>query len=388
MASPIGELAIAAVQKYGKALLKFITANEVDYRQSHQIGYYIPKHLWKHFTPQAPEKGVNYTHPVKVNWQAHLETNSNVKWYGVGTRSEYRITGFGKGFPYSNNPDLVGDLLVLIPKSLNEFVAFILFEDDDIEEIQTALGIEITDGYVFHEQGVVPLLTEDACLDQKFRAFVEQLEKLPPGSTFSSVTLSALRDCVRNFDKLTFDQKLLQGMKEEYRLYSIAERKIYSPQVMKIFKSIDDFIAVALSILNSRKSRAGRSLENHVEEVLKNAHVPYDRGATVGGTTPDFIIPSAARYPSIKSDPKDIMIVGVKTTCKDRWRQVLQEAPNVEKKYILTLQDGISSKQVNQMVSENVQLVVPKQLHSSFSKDVHSHLWDIETFVNRAKAIA
>ncbi len=63
----------------------------------------------------GPEKGRNDEAEVTVHWQEdQLITNSRVKWYGKGTRSEYRLTRFGKGFPFLT-PESVGDLLVLIP---------------------------------------------------------------------------------------------------------------------------------------------------------------------------------------------------------------------------------------------------------------------------------
>ena len=36
---------------------------------------------------------------------------------------------------------MVGDLLILIPKSLNEFIAYVLDYDEDIEELQSALSL-------------------------------------------------------------------------------------------------------------------------------------------------------------------------------------------------------------------------------------------------------
>jgi uncharacterized metal-binding protein len=49
-------------------------------------------------------------------------------------------------------------------------------------------------------------------------------------------------------------------------------------------------------------------------------------------------------YPTNK-----LFMVGVKTTCKDRWRQVLNEAKRVKDKHILTTQQGISKRQLNDM---------------------------------------
>src|SRR5204863_5867468 len=94
MSSPACEQAIIDAQKVGRALLKFISPNDVGLTGGHQKGYYLPKAVWKVFTPFPPTKGVNNDHPVEAIWQDGRVTKSTVKWYGTGTRSEYRLTGF------------------------------------------------------------------------------------------------------------------------------------------------------------------------------------------------------------------------------------------------------------------------------------------------------
>lgn len=68
------------------------------------------------------------------------------------------------------------------------------------------------------------------------------------------------------------------------------------------------------------------------------------------------------------------MCLGAKTTCKDRWRQVLNEADNVPVKHLFTLQQGISRNQLSEMYHENVCLVVPAQYLNSFDKEFQSRI--------------
>jgi len=77
-----------------------------------------------------------------VVWQDGRITNSRVVWYGRGSRSEYRLTRFGKDFPFLT-ADCVGDLLVIIPKSHAEFSAYVLDTDEDVDEVQATLGVQI-----------------------------------------------------------------------------------------------------------------------------------------------------------------------------------------------------------------------------------------------------
>jgi hypothetical protein len=78
--------------------------------------------------------------------------------------------------------------------------------------------------------------------------------------------------------------------------------------------------------------------------------------------------------------------VGIKTTCKDRWRQVVNEARRVLDKHILTIQQGISATQLTQMHSSRVKLVVPAKLHKQYPKGTPITLLNVEEFVRMVKA--
>ena len=77
---------------------------------SHECGFYLPISVWQMYTPHAPVKGRNDKHPVSIVWQDGRRTDSVITWYGAA-KHEYRLTRFGKDFPFLNE-DVVGDLLV------------------------------------------------------------------------------------------------------------------------------------------------------------------------------------------------------------------------------------------------------------------------------------
>ena len=74
-------------------------------------------------------------------------------------------------------------------------------------------------------------------------------------------------------------------------------------------------------------------------------------------------------------------MLAVKTTCKDRWRQILAEADRIGTKHLLTLQEGISERQFQEMVDAGVQLVVPEPLKEKFPSSVREHLQTVESFI-------
>lgn len=384
MQSLFGERALEQTLHYGNALLKFISPNDVGLTGGHQYGFYLPKSVYQMFTPQPPEKGAVTKFPIFIEWQDDVITNSVITWYGAKTRKEYRLTKFGKGFPYLNH-DMVGDLLVLIRKGENEFLAYILDLEDDIENIQAALGIEVVDSWGIYQPGVEIFESEDDCIDRHFRDFVKNLADFPSGSAFSTEARKVLKECLKRFEQLKADDSLIRSMDAEYRLFKLAERQICQPDVIRLFRDIDDFLKTASSILNRRKSRAGRSLENHIQQVLLDAGIPHEMRAKSIEGIPDIVIPSEAAYHDNNYPVDELFIVGVKTTCKDRWRQVLNEGPRVATKHILTIQPGISTKQLDEMNRGNVTLVVPKSIHDKYPKKRDIKLLTVEGFVSQVR---
>lgn len=110
--SEILNSAIVKVQNAKYAFCRFITANDTGKNGSHQAGFYIPKCAAALLFDTPGVKGENKDKMVKVKWQDDFTTDSRFIYYGQGTRNEYRITRFGKGFPFFEE-DNVGDLLIL-----------------------------------------------------------------------------------------------------------------------------------------------------------------------------------------------------------------------------------------------------------------------------------
>lgn len=383
MGSPSSEEAIREALGYGKALLKFLSPNDCGVTGTHQDGFLLPKRgdVWKLFTPHPPEKGVKSKHEVRIQWPDGRLTNSVVTWYGQKTRSEYRLTRFGRNFPW-RDPDLVGALLVLIPKTQDEFNAWILELEDDIEDIQAALGVFVVERWAVYDAETDDVETEDECVDRLFRAFAGTMEDFPSGRLLSEKTRETLDACLRGLRSKPLDEQLLEWVRSEYRLFRLVERQVFQPRVTRaVFGSLDEFLKTAMSIIQARKSRAGRSLENHVEHVLKESGIPFEMRVRVDGTRPDILIPGKVAYEDPDFPVRKLLAVGVKTTCKDRWRQVLNEAPRIPKKHILTIQEGISARQLEEMERSKVSLIVPKSLHAKYPSDRTITMFDIEGFV-------
>jgi hypothetical protein len=283
---------------------------------------------------------------------------------------------------------VVGSLLVLVPFTLETFKAFVLETDDEIETFQASLGIEtFGDWSVFHG-GAAKTESENECLDRVFGKIVTSLDEFPSGSWMASHAREAVTECAGSLEKVSADDRLLKWVTAEYQLFRSVERKLSLPSIQRQFRDVDEFINVAATVMNRRKSRAGHSLEHHVEELLRMEALPFDRQPRIDGKVrPDLLIPGKAAYEDPTFPVSRLVVAGLKTTCKDRWRQVLNEGRRVPEKHLLTLQEAISSDQLIEMREANITLVVPKPFHRGYDTETGIRLLTVEAFISKLRGL-
>lgn len=191
------------------------------------------------------------------------------------------------------------------------------------------------------------------------------------------------------------DMALVTWLSHEEALFRRLERRIVSAHLEKGFVDgsgvidVDGFIQFSLSVQNRRKSRMGQSLEHHLEAVFRAYGVAHVRGAiTENKQRPDFLFPSEEAYRTAPQGHTCLTMLGAKSTCKDRWRQVLAEASKVNRKHLLTLEPGISELQTEQMRNSGLQLVVPQSIQDSYTDGQRDWLWNLRDFIRDVEARA
>jgi type II restriction enzyme len=367
MPLPLVDRTVQDTFRTGKAILKYISRNDVGDTGGHQYGFYLPKNCWQLFTEMPPKKGIVSKSKVDVLWSDGTVTHSVVTWYGDKTRSEYRLTCFGRGFRFLQK-DNVGNLLVLVPLDYGHFNAYVLESEDDILAVLNALDIELIGGTtaVYEYGRVQSPEAENACVEGQLQAFIEGVTEFPKPVDMSAAARQALEHCIRNLHTQELDKRLMEAVETEYRLFRLVESRICTPLVTQQFPDIDAFLKTAQTILQRRKARAGLAFQNQVEALFVEKEVPYCAQPKIDGR-PDFIFPSQEAYLDSSFPPERLTSLALKTTCKDRWRQVLQEADRCQQKHLLTLQGGISVPQLIEMRNSNVTLVVPKPLQKDYN---------------------
>ncbi len=189
------------------------------------------------------------------------------------------------------------------------------------------------------------------------------------------------------------DHTLIAWMNEEEHLFRLLERSIVREKLSEGFgengDDVDDFVRFSLSVQNRRKSRVGHAFENHIEEVLKQNQVQFSRGQTTEGKQkPDFLFPGQIAYMDPDFPATKLRILAAKTTCKDRWRQVLPEADRIKHKHLITLEPTISNDQLEQIRDRDIQLVVPLPIQATYRDEQAQLLWSFKQFIDELRSIS
>lgn len=379
-----------AIQTVSNGLMtfcKFLSANDTGETGGHQSGIYLAKQSSKILFDTDGIRGENKEKWVTINWQNDFDTNSRFIYYGVGTRNEYRITNFGRNFPFLC-PEYTGALFILVKVSDVDYKAYILNTESDINQFLDTVGVSpVETNKLINISGDLPETLETSAIQR----FIEELDIDFPTSDIMSKAARNIQNSVYNHKEYIItnpDQKLIEWTDVEYRLFRALEHKRYGPLISGGFDSVDEFVAVANQVLNRRKSRAGKSLEHHLSAIFDANNIMYDAQViTEGNKKPDFLFPSYDDYHNLHFPCEKLNTLAAKTTCKDRWRQILNEADRLRgrTKFLCTLQQGISGSQMEEMQAEGVVLVVPEKYISTYPHDKQNRIWTVRKFVGYIK---
>ena len=385
--------AVNAVNTGQVSFCKFLTTNDLGLTGSHQQGIYVPLDAWSLLFQRPGVKGEFLEKAVTVRWNNDIETSSCFKYYGQKTRNEYRITRFGRGFLY-RDPEYCGDLLVLVKVEEAFYEAYIISNDENIDYFFDALGLSPADANSLIHIRERPRGTLEEIIEHDFIEFLhEALKRFPTTAEMSQTArlICERLNGVRENARTKPDEELLRWVDTEYHLFRKIEDEYYGDKISVHFRTIDDFLKLASEVMNRRKSRAGWSLEHHLSAAFRYNDLTFDSGKTTEGKKkPDFIFPGIDAYHNPAYDPGRLVFLGAKTTCKDRWRQILNEADRIETKYLFTLQRGISSNQLQEMKRASVFLVVPSPYKTDFPKEQRDELVSLKDFIQitRSKIVS
>lgn len=336
-----------------------------------------------------------------------ISENSTVTWYDSRvnhpTRSEFRLY-------FRSNPVMelanTGDLLLVAKRPSGEIMIIVVAAGSTVENqllwlfgvpVQLSNDFEYKDfddeyievdfaaRYILDELGIEIEEPEADRLDTLLERFEGVFPKTAEFSAFARETVPDVNP------QDGPDIVLLTWIEQEEKLFRRLERHVVADRLMSGFSDSDGvdvngFISFSLSVQNRRKSRVGHALEHHLTEIFLQNKIQFDRGVvTENKAKPDFLFPGIKEYQNSKFDSSNLFMLGAKTTCKDRWRQVLTEAQRINNKHLFTLEPGISESQTDEMQSHQLQLVIPEPLKITYSDKQQSWLLNLKEFIELVK---
>lgn len=366
---------------------KYITPNDTGSNGSHQSGFYVGKNAWGFLFDIEGVKGSNVDRFVRISWHGYGETNSRFIYYGKGTRNEYRITQFQKGFPYLDE-EYDGSLLVMRKLSEDYFEAQVIKDDADIERwflehnVSPATSNQViseTRGDSAHEltkafQNVLASLTLEYPTTMEMAMYARNIHL----QLYPDVRVQIINDP---------DRILASWLELEYSLFRFIESDRLQQIISAPLGTVERLLEVAQTVLQRRKSRAGKSLEKHLSSMFTFHSLRFaEQVVTELNHKPDFLFPDLDTYRSASRNDERLIVLAAKTTCKDRWRQILNEADKVDTMHLFTLQQGISGAQLDEMIANRVQLVVPSMNLSSFPAEKRKSIMTLKGFIDGVKS--
>lgn len=379
----VSQLAVSSAyraQRAPAAFVKSLSANDTGLTKSHQVGFLVNLDAGRNLFSFLDSDEMLAAKPISITWvRSGVITRSTAKWYS--SKREYRVTGSVGSLI---TPSMTGDLLLMTRVGEREFEIATFERELDIDYIRRELGISPT--------ALFALVGDQERRAKEVEAFTEYVQKLdlfPSTTALSTVARSIFHRIYGNQRRISVDpdKRLIDWVDIEFRLFQEIERALVYPVIQEGFLSIEAFIALANQVKNRRASRAGASLESHIGQVLVDNNVRFSAQAvTEMRKRPDFLFPSVEAYKDRAFVDTRLTMLAVKTTCKDRWRQVNTEADRIQNKHLLTLQQGISPAQLAEMKDSGITLVVPKPLHGFYAPQNRSELWTFRRFIEYVKS--
>jgi len=366
-------------------IIKRLSGNDTGLTGGHQVGMYVPSSFIKAVMPEVCT--TERLNPDKF-FDCYIASNDcpqagvraiyyNNRFFG-GTRNEFRITRWA-GTPLQDEEN-TGSICILGCQRVGDDVNALSWVAKTKEEellIENWLGEEVEPGRQYISTEMKQRKVNENVLDLLPK---EWYDTFPSGKDIFKFIECRLPQIQW---KKTVDELLLARRALEFEVFAEVERQNVLPNIRDGFSTVDDFIRYSNSVANRRKSRAGTSLELHLESIFNYEKLKFEAQAvTELNKKPDFLFPSGIAYHDATYPETKLHMLASKTCCKDRWRQVINEADRIKQKHLFTLQEGVSGNQLKEMYKEGIVLVVPQPILKSFPKDYHNQILTLTGFIN------
>ncbi|HTI60501.1 type II restriction endonuclease [Mucilaginibacter sp.] len=294
----------------------------------------------------------------------------------------------------------VGDLIIIGKTLTNELIAIIAKQDStaekqllwlfDLQEVKnkfivkdlshetTELGFSAK--YIISSLGFETEVVRTDLIEELLKVFKGIFPSTKEFSKYARSTVTGVSPVEEP------DKTLVAWMEREMLFFKAIESIQVKKQLGDGFGAdgldVDLFISYSLGVQNRRKARAGAAFENNLATIFSENQIRYSNGkVSERNNKPDFIFPSIEDYHNVNFNVGLLSMLGLKTTAKDRWRQILPEADKIPNKNLITLEPSISKNQTNEMIARNVQLVIPTPIIPTYTADQQKNIISLSDFI-------
>lgn len=389
------------ISKSTKLFIKKLSRNDCVWADGqefgHQNGVYIPREIREtDFFPALKNINTAKPHifetPFSTFWPETAEfKTSNLKHYS-NKGTEMHFTGVPKEYFAELTPAslLIGGVLKKSHSESHHWFMVIDSASDEAEILETMFdlnadfhfGLFAPESAIRIPQDESEQLIEDLGNSLKsgnLASFIASVSELPLPSLLAS---QAQQEYLSQNGLEKLDPYLIENPGDaimkisrdiEYKLYKRAELRHRAAEVVRIIteKNTDLVTAVVrgfpeldatfLSASQHRKSRAGRSFEQHIGQLLTDGNISFEEQAVTGGRRPDFVLPSLIALKDVTRSFDDALVLSAKTTLRERWKQITLEKFNCSL-FLATVDDRVSADAIHDMHRQEICLVVPESL--------------------------
>lgn len=391
------------IAKSSRILIKKLSRNDCSWadgaKNGHQNGVYIPREIREaNFFPPLQNTNSDKPHILDARfetfWPSTGETELSALKHYTNKGTEMHFTRVPRDEFSNLTPAswlLGGTVEVPIGRAHHWFMVidssveeaellesmfsldsnfhFALFSPDDLPNVRSDETEQLIEELAF--------ALRNGTLDQ----FIKEASDLPTSEDFAlqAQNLWLVENKMEKIDPWSMpnpgDAIMRISRDIEYSLYKRAEVRFRAAQVLRtisagadlvgaIVRGFPDLDAAFLSAAQTRKSRAGRSFEHHVGRVLMDGNIRYEEQVVLGNRRPDFVLPDVVTLKSTSRSFDDAMIVSLKTTLRERWKQLSLERINGDI-FLATVDDRVTTDAIADMAENGIHLLVPESLKKS-----------------------
>lgn len=386
--------------------LKKLSRNDTSWADDpgkHQAGFYIPKEIRESgFFPKLvatnPDKPHIYFSQCISIWPqtGEIKTSGMRHYSNKGPETHFTVVPHDMFSGLSPASLLLAGKLLQPTDDATHWFVVIDSTSEDAEILETTLNISSDFHFDIFDPGMLAvarnLAMDEASqlIDQLHHAirtgtldqFIQSVSRIPPTGMIAA---EAQQQFFAMTGATTLDPYQLTNPGDaimrisrdiEYDIFKRHELRRRASEIVGLMMRESDTVtavvrgfplldAVFLSASQQRKTRAGRSFENHLAKTLKDGRIAFEEQAVLGGRRPDFVLPDKRILGLRESRPFiDALILSAKTTLRERWKQITHERFNCAI-FLATVDDRVSRQALDEMQGAGIGLVVPESLKTS-----------------------